>query len=624
VQFRLATSFLIVLTIGFFVFHKTQKDTEAPRFAESVPPSKSDQELIAHDEFLLLMDEGDEKYLSQVLREFDLTMIAPLEEWVHVARNEANNFERIVALNSPLGQENLDFIAKLEAHPAVHSATLNYLQTAEAMFSCAKTSIDDQTNQPINQVLPSDPYFKYQWHLQKGVGIDLVEAWSITTGNPNTVIAVVDRNFDFAEFDWSPDRCSSRQYYYENILDYFPRNSRPGYPSKETHGSNVLSVLAPCTDNALGLAGIDWSAQVFSVDSKTDASFSTRMLGLLWAAGIDVCTTSIAACNNNQRFQKNMHAANIINASFGFAGTNLKDPPYGPVLDIIGRINREGRIIVASAGNEGGFADRRLPGAAGGVISVGSSNQKHQSSSFSNYGRTIDILAPGENIMGLKNGKAISLNGTSFSSPIGAGVTALMLAVNHQISWKHAEYILKTTANPISCKDYCPDSMAVQARADCQNHCCLQDRVICAAGIADAYQAVRMAKAGIPNTALVDVDDYYLPLSSDNDLKTKIVVKNWGKKPGIVRMKLTDPYLKMTPETIKIAPIDRKGLPGQDIVMIKYNHMPESPTVVSLVLEIANVDNPDIYHDQIEAIVEIVPDPQSGSRNRLLKELLPK
>src|SRR5690606_14850444 len=107
--------------------------------------------------------------------------------------------------------------------------------------------------------------------------------------------------------------------------------------------------------------------------------------------GLDVCTKSITGCPEKSHFQRNLHPANVINTSFGFAGDFLLDPPYGPVLDVIGHVNREGRIIVASAGNEGQIADRRLPGAAGGVISVGSSNIHHRGSEFSNVGRTIDV-----------------------------------------------------------------------------------------------------------------------------------------------------------------------------------------------------------------------------------------
>ena len=621
--FRIATSFLILLTIGFFFLHRVSKEPNPITIANIPVAAAKEEALIAHNEFLLLMDRGEERYLPEVLEQFNLQLIEPLEEWVHVARN-TDTLSSIVPLESSLGLENLAFLAKLDAHPAVHSAHLNYIQTGDPFFSCSKAQEHDSLDASIHQITPKDPYFKYQWHLQKNEGINATEAWSITTGDPHTIIALVDRNFDMQELDWAPETCSSRKYYYENLLEYFKSASRPAYDGNKTHGSNVLSVLAPCTDNSLGLAGVDWQAQVFSVDSKYDASFSTRMLGILWASGVDICASSVTPCLAERPIQKNLHEANVINASFGFAGPHLKDPPYGPVLDVIGRINREGGIIVASAGNEGMLADRRLPGAAGGVISVSSSNKMHQSSSFSNYGRTIDVLAPGEDILGLSHGKAISLNGTSFSAPIVSGVVSLMLAVNPMLSWKQAEYILKETATPLSCHDYCPDTMKDINQKECQQDCCQGDKVICARGIVNALGAVKMAQQGIPKVALVDVDDYYLPLSEDNHLSMKLIIKNWGKSPGVVSLKPTDANLTMTPARIRIPGMEDNQSPGREMVTIKYHEMPKQPTVISLVLQIAQENSPAVFHDQIEAIVEIVPDPEQGNKNRLLKELLPR
>lgn len=620
---RLASLILMLLTIGFFIYHKSQKDSEPPAFVDTIGPGEFHQNTIAHNEFLILMDEGDEKYLNDVLVQFDLRVISPLGEWVHVAKGEANNVQRSIPLRSLEAKENLELLTKIEDHPAVHSVHLNYIQVGEPMVSCTPAiDVSASRGSKAAEVIPRDPYFRFQWHLSKEPGINLPEAWAITTGSPSTVIGLVDRNFDFSEQDLSPERCPTRQYYYENILDYFPQKILALDDDRTRHGANVLSAVASCTDNGVGLAGIDWHAQVFEVDSKADASYAARMFGMLWAAGIDVCSKSIIGCPENSRFQKNMHPANVINASFGFTGAFLEDPPYGPVLDVIGRINRQGRIIVASVGNEGGLADRRLPGSAGGVISVGSSNEERQSSDFSNYGRTVDVLAPGENILGLKNGQAISLNGTSFSSPIVAGVVSLMLAANPLLAWKHVEYILKETALTMSCEDYCPSSMAKVQQKHCQDYCCDQDKVVCAKGIVDAAKAVKMAAEGLPNVALIDVDDYYLPLCVDNDLSHKVTVKNWGRKKGIAHVRQTDSHLKVIPDTITVDPIDQNGVPGLGEMTIFYDEMPEHAIVASLILEVADSDRPQVFHDRIEAIVEIVPDPPI--RKRELRELLPK
>lgn len=614
---RFFTVLLILLTCGFFIFRHIERQYAPVTFVDTVAVANFPEETFIKDEFLLLMDQGDETRLSEVLTEFDLEIISPLGEWVHVKRTSADGIKRVMSLRSPHANRELAMIDALEHHDAVHSASLNYRLPRQWLSSCTPIMVNDQESK---ETLPQDPLFRHQWYLTKDRGVDVIGAWNITTGNKKTVIALVDRHFDMAESDLSPDRCGSRRYYYKNVLDFMPTKAESTEELSE-HGSQVLSVIAPCTDNAVGLAGIDWHAQVFMVDSLTDSSLSARMLGLLWAAGIDICSASIASCPEHVRFQRNHHAANVINTSFGFAGPALTDPPYGPVLDVISRINRQGRIVVASAGNEGGLADRRLPGASGGVISVGSSNKLRQSSWFSNYGKSIDVLAPGEEIIGIKNNRPISLNGTSFSSPLVAGVASLMLAVNPLLSWKHVEFFLKSTADPISCDAYCPVTMNPKELAHCRSYCCEGTKAVCASGIINAQKAVELSQYGFPKRVLVDVDDYYIALSNDNNLTSKIVIKNWGARRGVVRLRRTDQKLSMTPALLSIAPIDQNGIPGLSVAHIRYESMPDGPVVLSLILEAADADVPAKFHDQIEAIVEIVPD-DPKIKKRKLNELV--
>ena len=616
---RLVSLLFIFLTIGFFWQIHWQKSLKSPDFLDSVFYAPEKENSIALNEFLILMENGAENKLPLVLDKFNLTLVEPLGEWVHVASRDAAKEQKIGRLDSLGAQENQKILLALEANSFVHSAQLNHIQSDDGgcraciFRSAPSLSTDD------GMIIPQDPLYRFQWHLSADKGINLPQAWAITTGNPNTLIAVVDRNFSLAEPDINPAFCKSRQYYYENVLDYTPQKRPETSKDLEPHGIGVLSVLAPCTDNGLGLAGIDWRAQIFAVDTKGDRSLSARMFGILWAAGMNVCTSSITSCSKGSSFQRNLHPANIINASFGFSGPFLDEPPYGPMLDIIGSINREGRIVVASAGNEGSLADRRLPGSAGGVISVGASDIKARSSVFSNFGRTIDVLAPGENIFGVVKGETVSLNGTSFATPIVSGLVSLMLSVNPDLSWKQAEYILKKTAKPLSCEDYCPSTLKKAMRLECQNLCCEKERSICAAGIVDAEKAVAMAKSGIPKIPLIDFDDYYLPLSELNNLRLKVAVKNWGGQSAQVRMKKTDEYLKIYPESFSLPPI-KNGLPSTKDILVYYDHVADIPLVLSLILEAASSQTPTQFTDRIEAIVEIVPDGFAGEKqyNELL------
>jgi hypothetical protein len=550
-------------------------------------------EKVADDQFLILLEKGQEAELNAILKKYDLELLAPIGEWFQVKRR--NSLSPMVDINSQEAKSDLSLQEELENDLRINKVHFNY--ELFDMLSCADELRDShQSDDP-----PNDRYYRSQWYLSKENGIDMPGAWHITTGSKKTVIAVVDRNFDAKEFDLAPTNCQSRKFQYE-VHDHAQRSNT----IERGHGADVLSVLAPCTNNDAGLAAVDWHAQVLAIDSQDDTSLAARMFGILWAIGSDPCTLGKDHCPIDSPSQTH---AKVINTSFGFANKELKNPPYGVVLDTIGQVNRHGSIVVASAGNEGGLADRRLPGASGGVISVGSSNQAHMGSTFSNWGRTIDVLAPGEGILGLMGNELTSLNGTSFSAPLVSGVVALMASLMPELSWKHAEYILKKTATPLTCGDYCG------INSNCRKYCCENEKNFCSSGIINAKKALELAKKGVPDVALIDIDDYYVPLRPFE--KQVITVKNWGKKPALVRLKKAYEHLKIDPKTIIVPPMDQK--PGSVELLLSYNQKPKSRLVISLVLEAAD-EGSSVFHDQIEAIVEIIPDHNRGSL-RILKEL---
>lgn len=562
--YRLFTILLIIIILFFFVYHRQNKNNFAIKEAEHLTLQELVEDQFIKDEFLILLDKGDEKYLEQVLKQYDLKLIKPIANWLLVKRSAAGDREEAVSINDPSYKSHIDKAAMIERHHAVHSAHLNYSQNEFTL------------------TLPKDPLYQHQWHLKKD-GLNMKRAWNISKGSNKTVLAIVDRYFSI-NGDYTP--CKSRQYFYDNILDYLVQSQIRNNPLN-SHGSNVLSAVAPCTNNNQGLAGIDWHTQIFMVDSKYDASMSTRILAMLWAAGINI-----------QGMPINTHKANVINASFGLTGKFKTSPSFGPMLDSIGRINQQKTIVVASAGNEGEFIDERLPGSAFGVISVGASTKEKKRALFSNYGHTVDILAPGENIIGLNKNKPIILNGTSFAAPIVSGIVTLMLNINPNLSYRQAEYILKKTATPMTCDSYCHDDNM------CKRACCNNDVATCSSGIINPYQALMMTKNGIPLIPLVDLEDYYLPLSDDNLYQGQAVILNWGKKTANVSIK-SDSILRITPNNISVPGLSDENHPGRAVVNIVYPKKPKERLIIKLILTVKDhsTDNQGLV-----AVIEIVPD----------------
>lgn len=97
--------------------------------------------------------------------------------------------------------------------------------------------------------------------------------------------------------------------------------------------------------------------------------------------------------------------------------------------EIMDDLHNEGIVLVAAAGNES-TKSASYPAAYKNVISVGATNSEGKEAWFSNYGRFVNIWAPGQEGISASNEDDKSYNwanGTSASSPVVAGVIALIM-----------------------------------------------------------------------------------------------------------------------------------------------------------------------------------------------------
>ncbi len=266
----------------------------------------------------------------------------------------------------------------------------------------------DYIVEPILQ--PNDPSFSNQWHHNN---IKSQQAWDVTTGN-NVVVAVCDTGFDVNHPDLAPNLRTDLAYNAQDDSTYiFDANG---------HGTGTAGSLGAVGNNATGVAGVNWNVDIIPVriaisDSNSSAYISTMAKCIEYAAD---------------------NGARIVNLSYGGI-------QYAAIDSAAQYLRSKGGLLFMSAGNDGQeFAS--YPDYSS-FIGVGATDQNDNRASFSSYGNYVDITAPGVSIRTTyPDNRYVNYSGTSFSSPIAAGVGALMIAANPSITVEQIEAGIFSTA----------------------------------------------------------------------------------------------------------------------------------------------------------------------------------
>lgn len=265
----------------------------------------------------------------------------------------------------------------------------------------------------------ADPNKKDMYHLNL---LQIDKALALA-GNHEVKVAVIDSGVDYKHPDLQtqvvpPHNAAA------------PANST--FP--DPHGTHVAGIIGATKDNGIGGHGVFPNAKILPIDvfnGKQTANDFVIAQGILYAIE-----------------QK----ADVINMSLGGYGASpLMEDAVKKALD-------KGITIVAAAGNES-TDYYSFPASFEGVISVGSTNERNQLSSFSNYGPSVDLVAPGEDIFstvydGKKGSSFATFSGTSMASPVVAGVAALLKSKHPDLKPHEIEAILEITAKDLGDRGY--------------------------------------------------------------------------------------------------------------------------------------------------------------------------
>ena len=263
---------------------------------------------------------------------------------------------------------------------------------------------------------PDDSLFSDQTYLRH---LRLPEAWDIVRGedmSPPVVIAIVDngsywRHEDLLANVWTnaneipgngiddDNNGFIDDVHGANFCNRDDTNNDPFEPTQSWHGTPVAGTASGVTNNGTGVAGAAWNAQLMYICGGYQ--------GVLYAAA---------------------NGADIINASWG-GGGDLQVSLF--IAQSIDLATDMGALVVASAGNDNRNSDLYpfYPSSYPRVLSVGATaKDSRKRASFSNYGKMVNVFAPGVGIITTEvdGGYNSSASGTSFSAPLVSGVAALV------------------------------------------------------------------------------------------------------------------------------------------------------------------------------------------------------
>lgn len=242
-------------------------------------------------------------------------------------------------------------------------------------------------------------------------------------GKHSVTVAVIDTGVDMKHPDLKAQLLPS----------YNAANpASPGI--KDIHGTHVAGIIGAAANNGVGAHGINPNVKILPIDvfnGGWGASDYAIAQGILYA------------------MEK---GAKVINMSLGGYFSS-------PILeDAVKKAIDAGVTVVAAAGNES--TDMySVPASYEGVISVGATDSENHLANFSNYGPSVDIVAPGVDIYSTvydpaKGSSFAELSGTSMAAPIVAGVASLILSKYPNLKPYEVEAILEKTATDLGEKGY--------------------------------------------------------------------------------------------------------------------------------------------------------------------------
>ena len=330
-----------------------------------------------------------------------------------------------------------------------------------------------------------DPHFNASWHLDNNRGgINVEEAWQEGAQGEGVIVAVYDEGIDITHEDLranilgygnfdnsdgqidiiSPTTTISNSLH--NAPAPAPKLTADGRERYIWHGTSCAGLIAAVGDNYKGSVGVAPKAKLLAIRYASDTKDDIKAFKAMARKGTAIISNSWGTYHIEDAFNEVLKEISITGRNgkgvliFFAAGND------GCNMDAFYRVAADGSNVCLSEREYQNYnVENKAPiqdeSESPYVISIAASTQNNRIASYSNYGSSIDFTAPGSQPASIvttdATGRAgsssgsytFSFSGTSAAAPIAAGVAALILSSNPELTKEEVIDILKETAQHI-------------------------------------------------------------------------------------------------------------------------------------------------------------------------------